>query len=203
VFWRLVGALEKLVRLPLAWMGKKMSSIPIVYKGVFYATPESMLLSNYLGTTNLTSLSEGNHQITVYSLLKIREISYYRSNSETVYFTVDRPPNITILITENKTYQTPDLSLNFTINKPTSKITYSLDGRENVTITGNTTLTSLSNGYHNLTVYATDEIGTVGASETFFFQVDVPFPIIPVASSIAIIVVAGVGLLIYFKKHKR
>jgi hypothetical protein len=44
--------------------------------------------------------------------------------------------------------------LNFTVSEAASRITYSLDEGDNVTITGNTTLSRLSEGAHSITVYA-------------------------------------------------
>jgi hypothetical protein len=75
-----------------------------------------------------------------------------------------------------------------------------------VTINGNTTLTDLPNGDHNVTIYATDEFGNIGASETVYFSVEVPepFPTLQVvAVSVAIVAVVAIGLLIYFKKRRR
>jgi hypothetical protein len=92
--------------------------------------------------------------------------------------------------------------LNFSINEPVSQITYSLDGQENVTIAGNTTLADLSAGTHNVTVYAWDTAGNVGASETVTFTVT-PFPTAPAAAaSVASIAAVTAGLLVYFKKRK-
>jgi len=68
-----------------------------------------------------------------------------------------------------------------------------------MTVSGNTTLTGLPNGYHNVTVYATDEAGNTGASETLFFNVEMPesFPVVPVAVAVAVVAVAvGAGFLI-------
>jgi hypothetical protein len=96
--------------------------------------------------------------------------------------------------------------LDFTVNETASQITYSLDGQENVTAAGNMTLTQLSNGAHNVTVYAADEAGNMGASETATFTVAVPepFPTVPVAAaSVAAVAVVGVVLLVYFKKRKK
>jgi len=49
-----------------------------------------------------------------------------------------------------------------------------LDGQENVTIAGNTTLVGLSSGVHNVTVYACDDAGNVGSLETLTFTVAKP-----------------------------
>jgi N-acetylneuraminic acid mutarotase len=105
---------------------------------------------------------------------------------------------------ENKTYPSSSASLAFTLSENASWMGYSLDGEDNVTITGNTTLSGLSNGLHNVTVYARDEFENTGASETISFSVDVPFPTaLVVAASGASIAIISVGLLFYFKKRKR
>jgi len=93
--------------------------------------------------------------------------------------------------------------LNFTVNESVSQINYCLDGHENVAVAGNTTLTGLSNGEHSLTVYATDEAGNAGASETITFSIDVPFPTTMVIAPAASVAVLGAGLAVYFKRRKR
>jgi hypothetical protein len=115
-------------------------------------------------------------------------------------------PSIAILLPENKTYDTSSIPLDFTVNESVSQITYSLDGEENVTISGNTTLTGLANGDHNLTICGVDETGNFGTSETTNFSVEVsePFPTTSViAASGVSVAVVGVGLLFYFKKRNR
>jgi hypothetical protein len=121
-----------------------------------------------------------------------------------VNFTIDTiPPKVSILSLENKTYNGSNVPLDFVSNEPISQSTYSLDGWANVTFAGNTTLTELANGDHNVTVYAKDEAGNVGASETVWFSVAEPFPVVLVtAASVATVAVVGAGLMVYFKKHK-
>jgi hypothetical protein len=165
-------------------------------------------------SVNLTNLTDGVHSLKVYAhasgwVIQISCAHEYQvpinSSSNTVYFTVDTTsPRITILSLENQTYYTSNVPLNFTVNEVTTQISYSLDGQNNVTLTGNTTLTGLSNGLHNVTVYASDELENTGASETISFGVaEEPFPVAPVAAaSVAAIAAVGVGLLVYFKKRK-
>jgi hypothetical protein len=113
-------------------------------------------------------------------------------------------PSIKVLSIVDKLYDTNSIPLNFTIDEPASQIAYSLDGQENITITGNITLTGLANGDHDLTIYATDETGNVGASETSHFTVEVSFPTTLVAVTVVTVgVVVGAWLLVYFKKRKR
>jgi len=123
------------------------------------------------------------------------------SNTQTI--TLDL---VKLLSPRNGNFSTSDVPLVFAVNQPVSRIQYSLDGKEKVTVSGNTTLTGLPNGYHNVTVYATDESGNTGASETVSFNVEVPetFPVALVAAaSTAIAIAVGVGLLVYFKKHRQ
>jgi hypothetical protein len=156
----------------------------------------------------LNGLGDGVH------LIKIRVAGEYYGSPSGNYdcegnasFIIDTIlPKVSILSLENKTYSADSVPLNFTTSEPISHSTYSLDGQENVTVAGNTTLTELANGEHNLTVYATDEAGNMGASETIYFTVAVPepFPTSLVAvTSVATVIVVGVALLVYFKKRKR
>jgi FlaG/FlaF family flagellin (archaellin) len=130
--------------------------------------------------------------------------------SQTIPFNVNAgafpPPSVSIASPENKTYDTFDVPLNFTVNESGSQITYSLDGQNNVTAAENITLTGLSYGEHNITVYATDIAGNIGASETITFTVakePEPFPTAIVAVIVASVAVVGAGLLVYFKKRKQ
>jgi fibronectin type 3 domain-containing protein len=83
-------------------------------------------------------------------------------------------PEISILSPENTTYTTSTVPLTFTITKTASWIGYSLDSQVNVTIIGNTTITSLSEGTHNVTVYANDTAGNMGSSDIVYFTVNPP-----------------------------
>ena len=112
------------------------------------------------------------------------------------------PPTISIVSPENKTYTANNVSLTFTVSEPTSWIGYSLDGQANVTITGNTTLTGLSDGSHNLIVYAKDTAGNTGASETIRFNIKT-FPTTWIVAAIVIIVIVVAALLVYFAKVKK
>jgi hypothetical protein len=112
------------------------------------------------------------------------------------------PPVISVVSPEDQTYNASSVDLVFTVNKPVNWTGYSLDGQDNVTITGNTTLSGLSNGLHNVTVYARDEFENTGASETISFTVEAPFPLVPVAAaSVATVAVVIAGLLVYFRKR--
>jgi N-acetylneuraminic acid mutarotase len=114
------------------------------------------------------------------------------------------PPAVAVVSPENKTYDASSVSLVFTVNKPVVWMGYSLDGQETVTITGNTTISGLTSGLHNVTVYAKDEFENTGASETITFSVETPFPTTLVVAATAIAITGGsVFAIYYFKKPKR
>ncbi len=124
---------------------------------------------------NLKGIPDGYHNITVvawYEWLHIAGIKmnmFFMNCSFSVKFVVDTaPPKASILSVENKTYNTPNVSLNFTVNESFSKISYVLNSQENVTVAENTTLAGLSYRMHNVTVYAWDTAGNTGASETIY-----------------------------------
>jgi hypothetical protein len=153
------------------------------------------------GNASLAELSAGSHNVTVYAT----DAACNTGVSETIYFTVDdTAPVVSVLAPENRTYDVAEIQLNFTVSEQVSWIAYSLDSQPKVQITGNTTLTGLSNGAHTLIVHAQDVVGNTGFSETVCFKVEIPFPttIVAVASVATVVVVSG-GLLVYFKKRNR
>jgi hypothetical protein len=166
----------------------------------------------WLRTTVVASvtlfLSEGTHNATAYLGWQYQGIGrrYEVSAYATVQFTIDTtPPTISVLSIQNATYDMTDVDLNFSVSEPVSQIAYGLDGQENVTVAGNTTLADLSVGGHNVTVYAWDTAGNIGASPTVTFTVakPEPFSAAPVAAaSAATVAVVGVGLLVCFRKRK-
>jgi len=152
------------------------------------------------GNSTLLGLPAGSHTVTVYAT----DAACNTGVSEIIYFTVDdTAPVFSVFAPENITYNSAEIQLNFTVSEQVSWIGYSLDSQPKVQIAGNTTLTGLSNGAHNLTVYAQDVAGNMGVSKTVYFRVEIPFPITPVAvASAATIAVVGVALLVYFRKRK-
>jgi hypothetical protein len=157
------------------------------------------------GNTTLIGLIDGPHSLIIYANDTVGNMGA----SQIVTFTIATPPKISILLPLNRTYTGPNVSLIFTLDKPVNCICYSLDRKLNETVTGNTTITGISNGMHNITVYANDTFGNIVASKTLYFSVEVPveipepFPLVPVAAaSGASVAVVGVGLLFYFKKRK-
>ena len=116
--------------------------------------------------------------------------------------------SISILSPQSTTYTTPDVPLNFTLLKSAKWARYSLDGQANVTITGNTTLTELANGYHNLTLYIDDSLGNTRPSETITFTIaklepqPEPFTALLVAS-VSGVSITGVAVCVFYYRKKR
>ncbi|MGD6853178.1 MAG: hypothetical protein ACQCN6_14050 [Candidatus Bathyarchaeia archaeon] len=159
---------------------------------------------------NLT-LTEGKHNIRV--IVNCATLCYgekdvsVSGSSEMVFFDMSLPPTI-VLSVENAPFYSSGVVLDFAINKPTSRIAYSLDNQENMTLAGNTThtaLTGLSAGKHNITVYAWDVTGSIGASETVTFNSPEPFPIlifVAVTSVLAAVIVA-VSIAVFRRASKK
>ena len=150
------------------------------------------------GNTTLAGLMDGSHNLTVY----VNDNAGNSRASETVYFSVQAPPLISILSPNAKTYVTSNNLLTLSVSEPVSWMGYSLDGNANETIVGNTTLSWLSGGLHTLIVYASDEAGNIGVSETIQFSITAitaevgAITLTPIAFGSAV-------LLVYFKKRKR
>ncbi len=116
---------------------------------------------------------------------------------------------------QNMTYAVGNVSLAFAVDRSAAALNYSLDGAANMTLTGNTTLTDLAIGAHNITIYATYPVDNTGASQTIHFTIapeqqqdpepHEPFPAIQVVAvaAAATTITAAACTLLYFKKRKR
>jgi N-acetylneuraminic acid mutarotase len=111
-------------------------------------------------------------------------------------------PEVSVLSPNNKTYYMTDIQLKIIVNEPDLWMRYNLDNGNITEIAGNTTITGLSLGLHNLTVYSTDAAGNTCTSQTIHFKVE-EFPTTLVIASVVIIAaVVGIVLMLYFKKRK-
>ena len=85
------------------------------------------------------------------------------------------PPIIQINSPLNETYS--KVTLSYTVDRDASWVGYSLDDTENVTVTGETELFNLTQGEHNIILYANDSAGNMGSSNRVFFSVNsLPLP---------------------------
>jgi len=121
------------------------------------------------------------------------------------YLLQTTPPKIGVLSPTNLTYTESNVSLVFTVDKHVAWAFYSLDGEQNVTISGNTTLTGVSSGSHSITVYANDTYGNMATSETVTFTITQPFPIVTAAvvvGSVAAVAVVAAAVLTYRSRRR-
>ena len=178
---------------------------------------DSYLESAFNYSTNLANMTVGPHSLKVFAeangwFVEVHDLwrreETITASSDIIYFTVEKNvPEVIVAPIENSS--TPDVLLNVNVNCTASRIVYSLDGRENQSFSGNTTLTGLSNGLHNVTVYAWNLDGNAGVSDTLFFDVEVPepFPTVQVVAVVSIVsaVIVCVALFIFVRKrlHKK
>lgn len=206
--------------------GKKNSSIPSSFTfvpvnatrtysdGRTEAVPSFASYTIITGVTSLPKLIEGSHCLKVYGIYELVQgisgkyppLMY---DVKIVYFTINSgiAQAISNISIENKTYNRNNLPLNFTIDKPSPWMGYSLNGQANFTIAGNTTLTGLADESYNLTIYANDTVGNMATSKPIYFSVETPkqmsysTEIVGASVSIAVIVT---GLIVFYRKksHK-
>ncbi len=86
------------------------------------------------------------------------------------------PPQVKITSPENKTYR--EVTLDYTTNKGVNWIGYSIDENPNITVTSSITIRGLSQGEHEVVMYANDSQGNMGESNRVFFSIDSVAPIV-------------------------
>ncbi len=113
---------------------------------------------------------------------------------------------ITIQSPRNMTYHTGEVLLDLIGSPSFSWIGYSLDSQANVTVAENATLSELTLGLHNLTVYAHDATGNTWVSDPVYFSVDLKEAAPSLIEAAVIFVMVGVisgFALLYLKKLKK
>jgi len=171
-------SLEYTLNRPTAWVGYSLDQ-------------QANITLN--GQPELLNASQGANSIVVYANDSLGNMGA----SNIVDFSIDRiPPTVMIEAPKNQSYGSTDIQLIFTVDKNASRLTYSLDGQGNISVTGNVTLPALLNGPHSLTVYATDSLGNEG-SKTVDFNIS-PFPTIPIVAVVVVaIIILTTGYLFY------
>jgi hypothetical protein len=167
----------------------------------------------FTAKTTMDNLADGNHTLIVYA-----HHANGKEMTRSTEFTVDthyKPPKLVILSPQNQTYTTTEVPLTFTITEPFSFAHCVVDRKlalnESMFLSGNTTLTGLSNGSHTVRLVVGTEKGIV--SQTTYFTINIdnenastsnPDPTVPavVAGSIGATAAVGFGLVVYFKKRK-
>ena len=128
-----------------------------------------------------------------------------------LYLNRTTKPEIRLLSSDNQTYYSNNVLFNFTVDKTTSWTGYSFDGQQNITVTGNFTIANMTNGLHDLAIYANDTFGNMGV-QTSNFNVNLinstakTFPItsqtLVVIVIVAVIVVIVASLLLFIRHRK-
>ncbi len=121
-------------------------------------------------------------------------------------------PVPTTISPQNTSYTTDNIAqftlpLCFTINATASWIGYCLDNQSRITIHGNSTLSELSAGPHNMTLFASGTFGNMGISNTTYFSIEPAtepgsLPGIPVTAYVSVAATLSIGLLVYLKKRR-
>jgi hypothetical protein len=157
------------------------TTYPNSFVPLIYAVNETIHWSGYSldgganvtisGNTTITGLVDGPHSITVYA----NDSAGNMGASEAVQFTIidTTPPIITLITPLNETYSTIAIPLTYYVNEVLSWTAYSLDHGANVTITGNTTLTGLGEGSHNIRIYGTDIATNTADSAVTYFSFEI------------------------------
>ena len=122
---------------------------------------------------NISGLSDGFHSLVVYaqgegwySPEPYKSVDWKAiGSSSKIYFNVDTDiedsvlPQVAILSPTKGVYNRSDIALDFEVSEFCSQVKYSLDGKKSVIIDGDTIITGLPEGAHNLAIYASDLAG--------------------------------------------
>lgn len=201
VFW--AGNIEILLNYSID--GLENHTLPIKLTCPY---PDHILPLAYInGSAILPLFPVGNHNITVYGkwTATFDDHDEVELAQATLNFTI-RAPVIKVFSPQNTGYPSKDLPVNFTANQLVSWAGYCLDNQNNVTLTENYTLTSLTYGNHTLTVYANDTAGIMGASQTINFNIEAPSQpfslLIFVAVTTVLAAMMIIGIVVY-RRHRR
>jgi len=160
----------------------------------------------------LDALPAGEHELTVMvcstweNSSAAAEESKPTITSYLVYFTTSDTvaPKICIVSPENESYCSCNVSVSFTVDETVSWVAYRLDNCEQVAVNENdtVTLTKLSEGLHNITLYAMDLAGNPATSETVFFVVTM-FPTSWFVIEVGLLVAMILAVILFkYKQYK-
>ena len=146
-----------------------------VDKGPFINVPltkRNPVFGGTIDTSILLNLSDGIHTIVARAEYAVACVS----------FTIDTvPPYLSIMMPENLTHNKSTILLEYLV-AGYPKVSYSLDGKDNVSITENSTLRGIIDGVHQLILYGKTSDGSVVASEPVFFGINSGKPKITILS---------------------
>jgi hypothetical protein len=202
-------------------------------KKTFMAVLISILLASMLNGSLLLNITKANpvpnEQISQPPISPTPSLTPTVSPTINLSESPTQQPTVTILLPQNDSFFNVSLGgvgyqLTYETNSTLSWVGYSIDGSDNVTVTGNSTFVHefvSSNGYHTLTVYANDTSGNWAIPQRVTYLVNFypdypptpspsPSPIIEPSPSIPEsptwiilpIVIMGILLTIVFAKRK-
>lgn len=124
-----------------------------------------------------------------------------------LYAQVTTQPTLNLTSPTQQTYDTTNITLAVTADKPLSWIGYSLDGASNKTIPGEATLCNLTEGTHNIRVYARDLYGNTATQSANFTintpkQTTQPLPLVAIVVLVAITITVGLVIVQFTKKKE-
>ncbi|NUB91114.1 hypothetical protein HT576_08780 [Haloterrigena sp. SYSU A121-1] len=119
--------------------------------------------TTFTPNTTMSGLVDSDHDV------KVWVNTSDHITSESASFTVDTStPLPTIHSPENTTYTTGSVDIDVTADESISTWKYNLDSGGNTTFIPNTSITGLSDGNHDIIVYAEDEAGNTNSSQEWF-----------------------------------
>jgi outer membrane protein assembly factor BamB len=179
-------------------------SFPTLVKDTLYVSSDNLLFA--LNAKNGEIIWNYALNATVSSPVVVNSVAYVTSGGQLHAIAIPTPieylaPSISGLSITNRTYTLQNIPLTFNVNKNVSWLAYNLDNQGNVTIQGNTTITGLSDGPHSIVVYAIDENGHSGASETIYFTTKT-FPDLSLLLVSAAAIIGAALIVVYIWKKK-
>jgi hypothetical protein len=162
----------------------------------------------YLATGTMENLTNGYHFIGAYTL-----DAQGKSMSTSTTFLVNTSfsyPTL-LLSPQNITYTKNEVPLTYIINKEAKYVGYVLDNSSGNSLTGNTTLSDLSEGQHEVTIKAMNGF-SIYSENKVYFEINTAKPEKPLALgnqtialgiAVAVIVVVAVAVVMLYKKRTR
>jgi nitrous oxidase accessory protein NosD len=115
-------------------------------------------------------------------------------------------PKVELIEPQNSSYLDANLTVVFTTNRQAQSYYFSVDGKELVSVAGNTSISDLTVGQHNITVYASDNFGNLQPSRTVNFAIETSYLVVDSSTEVLIAIIAIGAIasvsLVYFKRRR-
>ncbi len=198
--------------LVIVWIPTGSPDIASVYYSLDGASNHTLAGSrrytnDYYAEGTLSDLSEGSHILIAYAESNFGVVAYSQQT-----FTLDssyKYPVLTILSPLNQTYTKNEVPVVFTVNGEIQRAEYSLDFPPAYNITGNFTLTNLTEGQHSVYVYVQINSGHSSSTKYFYINSESANSSIPQTFEVmifVIIVAAAVAIVVvtlFLRKRKQ